>query len=263
MDMNETLNTNTNQLMRIIQKLSVCILESGGETSRAEETVLLLCRKFETENVDVLAIPTGVFVMVTDKTGQTHTIIVRVKKRSVDLMRLNLANTVSRMLTDGTITVTEAENLLNQPKKTVFWKKLLRIPIGALSTACFAVLYGGGFLEFCGAALCGAAIQTALLFFKSMDMFHFVSSFIGGLIAAVFAVFYIILLPYADLHLIIIGAIIPLLPGLALTNAIRDTINGDLVSGVSRFGEVLMVAVSIAAGVSVVLFGYMTTGGTL
>ena len=61
------------------------------------------------------------------------------------------------------------------------------------------------------------------------------------------------LLPGANDTAIIIGAIMPLLPGLAITNAIRDTVNGDLVSGVARAAEALLKAVAIAAGVGAVL----------
>ena len=52
---------------------------------------------------------------------------------------------------------------------------------------------------------------------------------------------------------LIIGGIMPLLPGLSMTNAIRDTINGDLVSGSARALEALLACVAIAAGVGVVL----------
>ena len=52
---------------------------------------------------------------------------------------------------------------------------------------------------------------------------------------------------------IITGAIMPLLPGLAITNAIRDTVNGDLVSGVARAADALLKAVAIATGVGAVL----------
>ena len=44
-----------------------------------------------------------------------------------------------------------------------------------------------------------------------------------------------------------------MVPGLAMTNAVRDTINGDLVSGSSKAIEALLQAVAIAVGVSIVL----------
>ena len=55
----------------------------------------------------------------------------------------------------------------------------------------------------------------------------------------------------------------PLLPGLSLTNAIRDTVVGDLVSGTARFTEAVIVAGSLAAGVAVGLSVYINLGGVL
>ena len=40
---------------------------------------------------------------------------------------------------------------------------------------------------------------------------------------------------------IIIGSIMPLVPGVAITNAIRDTIQGDLVAGNSRATEAFLI----------------------
>ena len=39
-----------------------------------------------------------------------------------------------------------------------------------------------------------------------------------------------------------------LIPGIALTNAIRDLFSGDLVSGLLRFAEALMLAATVALG---------------
>ncbi len=61
--------------------------------------------------------------------------------------------------------------------------------------------------------------------------------------------------------MIAVGAMIPLLPGLALTSAIRDTIMGDLVSGVARFAEVTMSALSLAGGMGASLYFYINFTG--
>ena len=51
-----------------------------------------------------------------------------------------------------------------------------------------------------------------------------------------------------------------LVPGLAITNAIRDTVAGDYVSGVARALEAVIVAVAIAAGIGFVLSIGMSGG---
>ena len=52
---------------------------------------------------------------------------------------------------------------------------------------------------------------------------------------------------------IIIGSIMLLVPGLAITNAIRDTIAGDLLAGISRAVEAFLIAIAIAIGSGIVL----------
>ena len=256
-------NPEINNLLNVIKLLSIAILENGGETYRAEETVTLLCKKFGYNNVDVMALPTGTFVSLKDSDDKIYTIVSRIKKRSINLSRLDISNTISRKLVDGEISLFEAEKQLVDLSSGISKKNYNKAIAGGISSACFAVLYGGNFLDFFAAMICGFAIQFILIYFKRMDMFHFIISCLGSFIGALLAVIYVSILPGANLNMIVIGAIMPLLPGLALTNAIRDTINGDLVSGISRFGEVLLVAICLASGVGIILSVYMSLGGAL
>lgn len=47
---------------------------------------------------------------------------------------------------------------------------------------------------------------------------------------------------------IIIGALMLLVPGVAVTNSMRDIIAGDLIAGLMKMVEALMVATAIAIG---------------
>ena len=51
----------------------------------------------------------------------------------------------------------------------------------------------------------------------------------------------------------IIGSIIPLVPGVPFTNGIRDIADGDYISGSVRLLDAILVIVSVAIGVGVVL----------
>ena len=51
-----------------------------------------------------------------------------------------------------------------------------------------------------------------------------------------------------DTNRIIIGNIMLLIPGIALTNSLRDMISGDIMSGMLRFFDAVLVAAAIAAG---------------
>ena len=81
----------------------------------------------------------------------------------------------------------------------------------------------------------------------------FNTSLLGGALTALLALLWSFVLKNLAVDTVIIGAIMPLLPGLAITTAIRDTINGDLTSGVARCVEALMIAGAIAGGAGAVM----------
>ena len=49
----------------------------------------------------------------------------------------------------------------------------------------------------------------------------------------------------------IIGSIMPLVPGVAFTNAVRDIIFGEYISGTTRMIDAVLVAVCVATGVGI------------
>ena len=56
-----------------------------------------------------------------------------------------------------------------------------------------------------------------------------------------------------DLWAATIGTLMVLVPGMALTNAMREIMAGDILSGMSRTAEVLLVAAAIALGAALPL----------
>ena len=63
---------------------------------------------------------------------------------------------------------------------------------------------------------------------------------------------------------IVIGDIMPLVPGIALTTSIRDFFNGDYLSGTIHMIDAVLTAFSIAVGVGTIITLYqLFTGGAL
>ena len=91
------------------------------------------------------------------------------------------------------------------------------------------------------------------LLFSEDNISSTMYSLLAGALSSVIALASVRIFSMGSQTAIITGAIMPLLPGLAITNAIRDTVNGDLVSGVARTAEALLTAIAIAAGVGVVI----------
>ena len=68
----------------------------------------------------------------------------------------------------------------------------------------------------------------------------------------------------SNMDKIIIGAIMTLVPGVAITNIMRDIISGDIITGTTKLAEVLLVATSIAIGIALMLSALqMMFGGVI
>ncbi|MDD6800291.1 MAG: threonine/serine exporter family protein [Firmicutes bacterium] len=253
---------NDSFLLHTAELAGITILENGGETFRAEETVLRMCRAGGAEP-SVIAFPTGFFISMNRDGGTPLTSVSRIRLRSVNLYRLERANSYSRAFCRGDITLEETERLLrnlNEPGK----KQHFRFAIAAgLSAAMFTMLFGGSVFDFIVSFFCSAFIQFVTGFFRHTNIHNFAVSFFGGLFITAAAIVSTVCFKTGSIDTITIGAIMPLLPGLSLTNAIRDTVVGDLVSGTARFTEAVIVAGSLAAGVAVGLSVYINLGGVL
>ena len=57
---------------------------------------------------------------------------------------------------------------------------------------------------------------------------------------------------YNEIDKIIIGSVMPLVPGLLITNAVRDLMAGHLVSGISKGAEAFLTAFAIGGGIAIV-----------
>ena len=62
---------------------------------------------------------------------------------------------------------------------------------------------------------------------------------------------------------IIVGALMPFVPGVAFTNGLRDYMAGDLLSGNARIAEALLFAASIAIGIAFALRAWVLWGWDL
>lgn len=235
------------------------ILENGGETYRVEETVLRMAQGFGLGNVSIAALPTSIFVEVGG-----HMRICRINRRGTNLTRIERTNEISRRVAQGMMTLEEAEEALGQIRKYPGLPQRKLILASAAAAGSFCLLFGGGIGSFIVAFFAGLASQAVAPLFSKMEMGVLFANFAGGLISAVFAVGAEMILPgYGDVNAAIVGGIMPLLSGLLMTTAMRDTMYGDLISGVARALEALLLAVAVALGVYVGLSFVVMMGGTM
>ncbi|MFD2760956.1 threonine/serine exporter family protein [Lentibacillus juripiscarius] len=226
------------------------MLESGAETYRVEDTMNRIGQAFGLENVQSYATPTGINFSA-DFADVTN--FIRIQNRATDLHKIAAVNSISRAITAEEISINEALGKLNdvdQAQLTFpYWMQIIA---AAFVSGSFAIMFGGTWPDFIPAFVAGgvgyAAMVGAGKLVEVSFVAHFIASFILGLLAMLF-----IANGYgASLDKVIIGAVMPLVPGLHITNAVRDLMAGHLVAGVSKGVESVLTAFAIGAGVAVV-----------
>jgi len=228
------------------------ILECSGEIYRAEETAIRMCEAFGLGQAEIMCFPTGFMLCVQTQGGESLTRIKRVRDRSIQLQTLDEVNTISRASAAQLMTPEQALHALEQLRNGPRPRHALMALAYAASAGFFSVMFGGGWLEFLLTFLAGGLTQGLVPLFRRLNAAVPLVSLACGFVAAASS---LVLLGIAggNQEAVISGAIMPLLPGLAITNAVRDTMRGDLVAGMARTTEALLSAVLLAAGVAVAL----------
>jgi len=230
------------------------MLKNGAETSRVEETMEHIARACGATNVECFVIPTGVFLTVEEPSGRSLTTMRRVKDRTINLDRIAKVNELSRRLADKRIKYDDARALLERiAQERTGFSLLPSMVASGLVAGGFAILQDGSALETV-AAFCSAAMVRYIAHVVSqMHGVRFTFEFLGGLTAALVGSLLYSIWPFLNQDVIIVSGLMPLVPGVAITNAIRDIIAGDFLSGMSRGLEAALTSVAVAMGVVLVL----------
>lgn len=234
------------------------LLRNGAETSRVEKTMEHIAFSMGAAKVETFVVPTGVFVTVSDGRSRSLTTMRRVKSRTIDLDRISKVNELSHRLSDNRIEKQAALGILKKidsERSSSAWL-LSTLSAGALGCG-FALLQGGTAAEIALAVVTAAVVQFIVDLLSKLHGVQFTCEFLGSMAAAFIGVTANAYNPQFSREIIIVGGILPLVPGVAVTNAISDTIAGDLVSGISRGMEAFLTAVAMAMGAMIVLTMYV------
>ena len=223
------------------------ILEAGGETYRAEDAVVRLCRAWGFPDAECFATVTGLMASAGEGCS-SRAVVRRVARRSVDLNRIaRLDQEVSRVerSAGGPAEFRRALDALVAEKVHPYAVVLLA---AGLAAAFFTLLFGGSARDAAAAFFVGVCIKATATAGLSQRFPDFINNIAGGAVAAALCAAAVAAGFAENLDKTVIGSIMLLVPGLATVNAIRDTIAGDLVAGVARLADAFMAAAAISLG---------------
>lgn len=241
------------QLINLALDAGEIMLASGAETFRVQDTMKRILSTSGREKIEALAMCTLLIVTLPREEKGPLSMARAVKSRDVNFEKICAVNDMSRAFVSGQITVTEALSRCQDIHNAPNFRFGTRVLGYGLNGAGFALMVGGspldGFVSFFVALLMGAT----LVYLGGKKVPFFFGPLMGGLVTGLAACGAHLFLPGTQLDKMIIGTMKALLPGLALSKAMRDLLEGNLISGNSKVVEVLLNACSIAAGVAIAL----------
>ena len=245
----DSVAVSSSMMMEAVLLTGRIILENGGETYRVEDTVERMGRAFGCTKVEVFAVPSGVFITLAFPGGEEKTSVKRIRRRGTHLKKVDDANGVSRAVAAGDLSPREA---LMRLKEIESWEDVrgrAYMPwAAALSSFCFAIMFGGSFVDGTVAFFCAALTQGLIRLIKKYSMHYIVTSLVGGAICTLLPLLFARLTGLGLVDAMVAGSLMPLLPGLAMTNAVQDTMRGDMLSGVTHAAQALLICALVAGG---------------
>lgn len=240
------------------------MLKSGAETYRVEDTMKHILDTGHTETAEALVMLTGIMATMEDPGMQPITVMRRVEDRGTNIYRVMEVNEVSRKYCSGKISLEEMYEALKNMKgrqysTLVYNLATVLVPMG------FAPLWGGGIKEVAAAAVVGSVLAFLMTAGKKLRAGGFILNAVcaAGITAAAILIHHIY--PGVNMDTLIISGLMPLVPGMAVTNAVRDTLRHDYISGGARVLEAFVTAAAIAlgAGVGMLLMQMLDPGGVV
>jgi uncharacterized membrane protein YjjP (DUF1212 family) len=249
----ENEKTLTYEIMEVCLLAGKIMLQSGGETYRVEDTMMRMAAAFGIENSHSYVTPTGI-IFSAEGAEPTKTKLIRISTRSTDLKKVAMVNSISRRITSGELNLESALTLLKElDALNVTFPFMVQVAAASIASGCFMIMFMGEWIDFIPAMVTGGVGYFGFLFFHRYISVKFFSEFLASFIIGLLSFFLVKIGAGQQLDKIIIGSVMTLVPGLLVTNAVRDLMAGHLVSGLSKGAEALLTAFAIGSGIAVVL----------
>jgi len=218
---------------------------NGAETFRVEESVTRILLAYGIES-EVFAIPNCLHICIHPAGGQPLVRMKRIGDHGNDLDSVELFSGLSRRICAEK---PDPEEAARWYRETCARRRGYHFPMYVLANFLagfgFCFLFGGTFLDGVCSGICSIAVGLVNKLMQNLGA----NLFFRTLAAA----FPMALLAYAldaigfaeNPDAVTIGALMLLVPGLLITNAMRDIIYGDTNSGINRLVQVLLIAAAI------------------
>lgn len=252
------------RVLKAACKLGRNILENGGEIYRVEETINFFLEAYGIYDAQIFAIPATIIVTIDeDENEKPITQVERVKGSSINLDKLSKFNDLSRRACRNTPSIESVLNEIEEIRKEKPYSFFTSLMAYGFTAFFFCLFWKGDLRDSIVAFICGLSTKYCLEFMSKGKTNIFFSNAVSSAVIAYIAIICVNIGLAHHYDKIIIGAIMSLVPGVAITNIMRDIIAGDVITGTTKLAEVLLIALAIAVGIALAMSSVIFFGGGL
>lgn len=250
-------------VLRLATFIGQLMLANGAETFRVEDTVKRVCKSRGFSHINVFMAPNT--IIVSDDRFDGYTFMKVIENRCINLNVIDVLNDFSRKFVSNTdMSIEEAISELKKLEyKPAHTQRAVNIWT-AIGSSSFAVLVGGdNVLTFMLTLITSVIAMITFEKVKKISNIPVFATLVASMIIGFCGIGLVEVGILDTPKMLIVGSIMPLLPGVPFIKAIRDLVSGELMSGVGRAIDAGIIATAIAVGVGMSMNAYVKWGGLL
>lgn len=227
-------------------------LQSGAEITRVEETMNHMARALELDSLETYVIANGIFATAEGTEHMQRAGLKHISTGDTDLRKIEEINSLSRHLEERKLTMEQAWVRIEEIRKLGDYPAPMLIAAYAVGAGCFCYALGGTGNDAISATIVGLSLGVFFHFLKIWQNSKALRTILGSILVSFLALTFHEIGIDDNVNWVIIGGVIPMIPGVSFTSAIRDLVENDYVSGLIRMMDVLLTLCCIVIGVVLV-----------
>ncbi len=238
------------EILSVASHIGRLLLSNGSETYRIEKYVCDVGEHFNFK-AECFATLTCIVISFKNPDGEIISVVERVKTRGTNLDKVQKLGTIVKNLEN--LSLEEIKKELVKIEEEASYSLKMKLFGSAVGAGFFSVLFNGSANEFIASLIGGLLVGLISELSNKIKLGMLFNNVVSGMMCSLIAFIFLKIGFIQDIRVTIISTLMLMVPGVAFINSIRDLFSGDLVSGISRVFEVIVIGSFLALGSGVII----------
>lgn len=250
------MNKYEKHILDTAMKAGSILLSSGAEIYRVEETMKRILKYYGLVENGIFVLSNGIFFTSENKQFEMYAKVSHIPFAGVHMKKIARVNELSREIERGNYTVEEALDELNKIEKITNKSMLETMMAYGFGASCFCYTFGGNLHDSVAAFVSGIILYCLTCYFETRKETpsKIIMNILAGFVATSTGLIVFRLGMGDDVNSIILGGIMPYLPGVSFVTAVRELANSNYIAGWVRLLDTLLITSGLAIGVGIAIY---------